>query len=82
MSCPSFFNLLTIDLKVMSRTTEDRRTGTQWEFTSVLQELDFADDIALLSVRYVEIRDNPRRPVDEVAKVGLKISAKKLKSHE
>jgi len=28
--------------------TADRRRGTRWNFTTVLEDLDFADDIALL----------------------------------
>ncbi|KAL9965516.1 hypothetical protein ACROYT_G029324 [Oculina patagonica] len=46
----SFLFLLAIDW-VMSRTTEGRGTGIRWKFTSVLEDLDFADDIALLSSR-------------------------------
>ncbi len=65
--------------RVMSRTTEGRRTGIRWKFTSVLEDLDFADDIALLSSRYVDIRDKTSRLVDEAARVGLKVNAKKSK---
>lgn len=68
--------LLSIDW-VMNRTTEGRRTGIRWKFTSVLEDLDFADDIALLSSRYVDIEDKTSRLVDEAARVGLKINAKK-----
>ena len=63
----------------MSRTTEGRRTGIRWKLTSVLKDLDFADDIALLSSRYVDIEDKTGRLVDEPARVGLKINAKKSK---
>ena len=52
----SFNFLLSLDW-VMSRTTEDRRNGIRWKLTSVLEDLDFADDIALLSSRYVDIED-------------------------
>ena len=51
-----FLFLLSIDW-VMTRTTEGRRTGIQWKLTSVLEDLDFADDIALLSSRYVDIEE-------------------------
>ena len=73
-----FLFLLSIDW-VMSRTTEGRRTGIRWKLTSVLEDLDFADDIALLSSRYVDIEDKTSRLVDEAARVGLKINAKKSK---
>jgi len=63
----------------MSRTMEGRRTGIQWKFTSILEDLDFADNIALLSSRYVDIRDKTSRLANEDARVGLKINAKKSK---
>ena len=46
----SFLFLLAIDW-VMSRTTEGRRTGIRWKSTSILEDLDFADDIAQLCCR-------------------------------
>ena len=73
-----FLFLLSIDW-VMSRTTEGMRTGIRWKLTSVLEDLDFADDIALMSSRYVDIEDKTNRLVDEAARVGLKINAKKSK---
>ena len=73
-----FLFLLSIDW-VMSRTTEGMRTGIRWKLTSVLEDLDFADDIALLSSRYVDIEDKTNRHVDEAFRVGLKINAKKSK---
>jgi len=72
----AFLFLLSIDW-VMNRTTEGRRTGIRWKLTSVLEDLDLADDIALLSSRYVDIKDKTKRPVDEAARVGLNINAKK-----
>ena len=73
-----FLFLLSIDW-VMNRTTEGRRTGIRWKLTSVLEDLDFADGIALLSSRCVDIEDKTSRLVDEAARVGLKINAKKSK---
>ena len=73
-----FLFLLAMDW-VMSRTTEGRRTGIRWKFTSVLQDLDFADDIALLSSRHVDIRDKTNSLVDEAVRVGLRINSKKSK---
>ena len=65
-----FLFLLSIDW-VMSRTTEGRRTGIWWKLTLVLEDLDFADDIALLSSRYVDIEDKISRLVDIAARVEL-----------
>ena len=63
----------------MNRTTESRRTGIRWKLTSVLEALDFADDIALLSSRHVDIEDKTSRLVEEAARVGLKINSKRSK---
>ena len=60
----------------MSRTTEDRRTVIRWKLTSVLENLDFADGIALLSSRYVDIEDKTSRLVDEAARVGQREEVK------
>ena len=67
-----FLFLLSIDW-VMNRTTEGRRTGIRWKLTSVLEDLDFADDIALLSSRYVDIEDKTSRLVDEAARELLRV---------
>ena len=69
-----FLFLFPIDW-VMSRVAEGRRTGIRWKFISVLEDLDFADDIALLSSRYVDIKDKPSRLADEAARFGLRINA-------
>ena len=76
-----FLFLLSIDLVIYrsNRTIEGRRTGIQLKITSALEDLDFADDIALLSCRYVDIKDKTSRLVNEAATVGRKIKAKKSK---
>jgi len=51
-----FLFLLVVDW-VMRRTTEGRRTGIRWNFTDVLEDLDFADDIALLAPKYEHIQE-------------------------
>ena len=43
-----FAFLLVIDW-IMTRTTENRKNGIQWTPWSQLEDLDFADDLALLS---------------------------------
>ena len=42
-----FLFLLCLDL-VMRKAPTDKRRGIRWNFTSLLEDLDFADDIALL----------------------------------
>ena len=58
-----FLFLLSIDW-VVYWITEGRRTGIRWKLASVLEDLDFADDIALSSSRNVAIKDTTSRLVD------------------
>ena len=56
-----FLFLLAIDW-IMSRTTEGGRTAIRWKFTSILEDLHFADDIAFLSSNDVD--QQRERPAD------------------
>ena len=51
-----FLFLLTVDW-TMRRTTERHRNGIRWNFTSMLEDLDFADDIVLVSSKYEHIQN-------------------------
>jgi len=73
-----FLFLLVIDW-VMWRTVEGERTGIRWDFTTMLEDLDFADDIALLSSTMDHIQHKTTRLEDNAAKVGLKLNNKKCK---
>ena len=63
----------------MTRTAFDRKRGIQWTFTTSLEDLDFADDLALLSHRIQDMRDKTWALEVQGAKVGLKINATKTK---
>lgn len=65
---------------IMRMTTADKRRGIQWNFTSVLEDLDFMDDIALLSSKFNELHDKTGRLTEEAARVGLKLNARKCKT--
>ena len=54
--------------------------GIQWTFTTYLEDLDFADNFALLSHKIQDIRDKTRALEVQGAKVDLKINANKTKS--
>ena len=45
---PGFLFLLIID-SVMRNTVKEEGAGLRWKFTSKLEDLDFADDVALIS---------------------------------
>ena len=62
------------------RNTNISRRGIRWQLTSVLEDLDYADDLALISSRFRDIQDKTSR-LNEVAKyTGLNINVKKTKA--
>lgn len=70
--------LLVLDA-VMRRTIGGRRRGIQWGVNSRLEDLDYADDICLLSQRYTDMQFK-LDALKEVADVtGLKINHRKTK---
>ena len=68
-----------VALDWVTRTAFDRKRGIQWTFTTSLEDLDFADDLALLSHRIQDMRDKTQALEVQSAKVGLKINATKTK---
>ena len=54
-----FLFLLAIDW-IMKKTTQNRRTGIQWTPWSQLEDLDFADDFALLSHSHQQKQEKNR----------------------
>jgi len=73
-----FLFLLAIDW-VMRKTVTGTRTGIRWDFTTVLEDLDFADDIALLSSKMNHLQQKTTKLEANAAKVGLKLNDKKCK---
>ena len=54
-------------------------TGLRWKFTSKLEDLDFADDVALISStqRHVQLKTN--RLVENAVRTGLRVNVGKCK---
>ena len=71
--------LFLVALDWVTRTAFDRKKGIQWTFTTSLEDLDFADYLALLSHRIQDLRAKTRALEVQGAKVGLKINATKTK---
>ena len=69
------FNM-TIDW-VMRRTTEDQSRGIRWTLFSTLEDLDFADDLALVSHTHQHMQEKTTRLSTYAQQVGLRISQKK-----
>ena len=74
---PTLF-LLAVDY-IMKTVTENRKTGIQWTLMTQLEDLDYVDDICLLSHRLRDIQDKTTRLEETARKIGLKVNAKKTK---
>ena len=76
--CPlsPFLFLLLIDW-IMKTTTSGRYNGIQWTLWTQLDDLDFADDLALLSHNHSQMQDKTTLLETTLAGTGLKISRKK-----
>ena len=65
---------------VMKKTTEEAPRGIRWGLQNTLEDLDFADDIALLSNTHQHIQEKTDRLNLFGQQVGLKISTKKTET--
>ena len=74
---PTLF-LLVLDA-VMRKTTGGRRRGIQWGISSRLEDLDYADDICLLSQRFTDMQFKLNVLKEEAEAAGLKINVGKTK---
>jgi hypothetical protein len=68
--------LLVIDW-IMTTVTTGRSNGIQWTLLTQLDDLDFADDLSLLSHNLRQIQDKTTRLATTSAGTGLKINLKK-----
>ena len=59
---------------IMRQCTTGYRTGIQWTFTKQLEDLDFADDVTLLSHRKKDAQEKLSRMAEEAKKTGLNIN--------
>ena len=64
---------------VMRRAVGSGENGIRWKFTSRLDDLDFADNIVLLSSTKQQIQGKTRRLDEGATWVGLKINKEKIK---
>ena len=74
-----FLFLIVIDW-IMRETTRDRKRGLQWSMMEQLEDIDYADDIALISQRHMDMKEKLLKLDEEARKTGLKINVKKTKS--
>ena len=72
---PTIF-LIVVDW-IMKQSTTQKKTGIQWTFAKQLEDLDFADDIALLSHKQQDAQEKLGRVAEEAEKTGLRININK-----
>ncbi|GFS01432.1 LINE-1 retrotransposable element ORF2 protein [Elysia marginata] len=65
-----FLFLLVVDY-ILRRSTEGKQTGTQCTLTSQLEDLDFADDIALLSHNHQQLQEKTATLNTTLKSLGL-----------
>ena len=73
-----FLFILGIDW-VLKQVTSGGRSGIRWTLTSVLEDLDYADDIALLAHRHQDMQAKTNALATTAGSLGLKINTKKTR---
>ena len=73
-----FLFILGIDW-VLRQVTSGVRRGIRWTLTSVLEDLDYADDIVLLAHRHQDMQDKTNALATTAGNLGLKINIKKTR---
>ena len=73
-----FLFLLAIDW-IMKTSTDNNKQGIQWNMWKHLEDLDFADDLALLSHTKEQMQQKTDKLVDTAACLGMKIHPGKTK---
>ena len=61
----------------MRETTKDRKRGRQWSLMEQLEDIDYADDIVLISQRHIDMKEELLELDEEARKTALKINVKK-----
>lgn len=74
---PTIF-LITMDL-VMREAMFGAKTGLQWKLMQYLEDLDFADDVCVISQSYNNMQEKLNRMQERGARAGMKINCKKTK---
>ena len=74
-----FLFLLAVDW-IMKETTTSSRNGIQWSLVEQLEDLDFADDLALLAHTHTRMQAKTTKLEAVSSKLGLKINTDKTKT--
>ena len=71
--------MLAVDWIIVS-TIEGCQRGIQWTLSKQLEDIDFAEDVALLSYCHDNMQDKVTSLYESAAKLGLKIRKKKTRT--
>ena len=63
----------------MRRTTDGQRDGIQWTLWTQLEDLEAADDLALLSHNQQQMQNKTTSPASRASQVGVHIHPNKTK---
>lgn len=74
----SFLFNLAIDW-IMKNSTKDKKRGIRWRLFDQLEDLDYADDIALLSHSKTHMQEKSDRVANFANQLGLRINSQKTK---
>ena len=75
-----FLFLLCLDW-VTRKATASKRRGIRWNFTTVLEDLDFGDEISLLSSKFNNLHKKTGRLAEEAVRVGTKTLMREIVRH-
>ena len=73
-----FLFIIAVDW-IMRKTITGRRTGIRWKFTTLLEDLIYADDIALLSSKHQHMQEKTEQLCKQAESIGLQINTDKTK---
>ena len=73
-----FLFLLVINW-VMRKTLDGQRTGIRWDFKRLLEDIDYTDDLLLLTSRVDHMQEKTARLEENTGRVGLKLNPQKCK---
>ena len=78
-SCMSGFLFLLVIDWVTRKTVDRQRTGIRWDFTRLLEDIDYPDDLLLLSSRVDHMQEKTAGLEENAGRVGLKLNPQKCK---
>ena len=67
-------------VRIMRKTTANERRGERLNLITILDDLEFADDIALLSSKFNDLRVKSGRLTEEAPRVDNKLNARNCKT--